>query len=270
MTKTSQFLILFFVLMLHTSCKQEQNSQDNIDENKQHLIENKKITFSKFDYLPTSTTNDIVDHKYYTLSYSEKHEQAEWVAYELKKEQLAQTNFDRPYFIDDPEVDSGSASWKNYKRSGYDKGHLCPAGDRRFSLEAFNETFYTSNISPQLHDFNAGIWNRLEQKTRYWAGKYDGLYVVTGGILSKNLETIGNEEVAVPKYFYKILLDNSRGEYKVIAFLMPHEDSEKPLNKFVVSIDSLEKITGIDFFPKLPDNIENNLEKSSDYKAWSF
>ena len=221
-------------------------------------------------YLPTSTTNIIINHNFYTLSYSEKHEQAEWVAYELKKSQLSRSNFQRPYFIDDPKVDSGSASWKNYKRSGYDKGHLCPAGDRRFSKQAFEETFYTSNISPQLKDFNAGIWNNLEQKTRYWASKYDGVYVITGGILKGDLNQIGSEYVSVPNYFYKILLDNSRGEYKVIAFLIPHEDSERPLNKFVVSVDQIEKLSGIDFFPKLPDAIEQKLEKSADYKGWSF
>ena len=221
-------------------------------------------------YLPTSTTNIIIKHNFYTLSYSERHEQAEWVAYELKKSQLSRSNFQRPYFIDDPKVDSGSASWKNYKRSGYDKGHLCPAGDRRFSKQAFEETFYTSNISPQLNDFNAGIWNNLEQKTRYWASKYDGVYVITGGILKGNLKQIGSEYVSVPNYFYKILLDNSRGEYKVIAFLIPHEDSERPLNKFVVSVDQIEKLSGIDFFPKLSDAIEQKLEKSADYKGWSF
>ena len=147
---------------------------------------------------------------------------------------------------------------------------MCPAGDRRFSVEAFNETFYTSNISPQKHAFNAGIWNTLEQKTRYWAAKYDGVYVVTGGVLAPNLKTIGKEDVTVPHYFYKIVLDNSRGDYKVIAFLLPHEDSEKPLHTFVVSIDEIEKMTGINFFPNLPDAIENKLEKSRDYKGWSF
>ena len=89
-------------------------------------------------------------------------------------------------------------------------------------------------------------------------------------MLSNDLESIGKENVSVPKYFYKILLDNSRGKYKTIAFLLPHEDSEKPLNKFVVSIDKIEKMTGIDFFPRLPDNVENKLEASSDYKNWSF
>ena len=87
----------------------------------------------------------------------------------------------------------------------------------------FDETFYTSNISPQRNDFNGGVWNRLEQKTRYWSQKYNDIFVVTGGILTKDLETIGREKVAVPKYFYKILMDETDGEFKIIAFLVPHE-----------------------------------------------
>ncbi len=269
-----KILIITFISILLSSCK-EQKKDVKVKEEEEILSVisiNKDNNKSKDDdfYLPTSTTRNIVKHNYYTLSYNEKYEQAEWVAYELKKDQLSQTNFKRPYFIDDPEVATGSASWKNYKKSGYDKGHLCPAADRRFSKEAFEETFYTSNVTPQNKDFNAGIWARLEQKTRYWASKYDGLYIVTGGVLIGDLETIGKESVAVPKYFYKILLDNSRGEYKIIAFLMPHIDSEKPLNSFVVSVESIEKMTGIDFFPNLPDSIEHKIEKKSDYKNWSF
>jgi endonuclease G len=164
-----------------------------------------------FDYLPTSTTNQIIKHDYYTLSYNEKYEQAEWVAYELKKSYVRSSNFDRPYFIEDPKVKTGSADWRNYKRSGYDKGHLCPAGDMEFAVNAYNDTFFTSNISPQKHDFNGGVWNRLEQKVRYWATKYDGVYVITAGVLQPNLKTIGQEQVLVPNYFYKILLDNSNG-----------------------------------------------------------
>ena len=223
-----------------------------------------------FDYLPTSTTNQIVKHDYFSLSYNEKYEQAEWVAYELKKSYVRSSNFDRPYFIEDPKVKTGSADWRNYKKSGYDKGHLCPAGDMEFAINAYNDTFFTSNISPQLHDFNGGVWNRLEQKVRYWATKYDGVYVITAGVLQPNLKTIGQEQVLVPNYFYKILLDNSNGQYKMIAFLVPNAKSNKPLYEFVVSVDSIEKMTGIDFFPKLDDKTENSLEKNSDYKAWSF
>jgi endonuclease G len=227
-------------------------------------------TKKAFDYLPRSTTNQIIKHDYYTLSYNEKYEQAEWVAYELKKSYVRSSNFDRPYFIEDPKVKTGSADWRNYKKSGYDKGHLCPAGDMEFAINAYNDTFFTSNIAPQLHDFNGGVWNRLEQKVRYWATKYDGVYVITAGVLQPNLKTIGQEQVLVPNYFYKILLDNSNGQYKMIAFLVPNAKSNKPLYEFVVSVDSIEKMTGIDFFPKLDDKTEKSLEKNSDYKAWSF
>jgi endonuclease G, mitochondrial len=231
------------------------------------------ISFSQnksFDFLPTSTTDQIVKHNYFTLSYSEKFEQAEWIAYELKKNYIRNSNFKRPYFIEDPKVTTRSADWRNYKNSGYDKGHLCPAADMEFDLKAFNDTFYTSNISPQNHDFNCGIWNRLEQKVRYWAIKYDGVYVITGGILKQSNKTIGKEKVLVPQYFYKIILNKSYDNYKMIAFLVPNEKSDKPLYSFVVSADSIEKMTGIDFFPKLDNKTEDRLEKSSNYKSWSF
>jgi len=139
-----------------------------------------------------------------------------------------------------------------------------------FSINAYNDTFFTSNISPQEHNFNGGIWSRLEQKVRYWATKYDGVYVITGGVLQSSQITIGKEKVLVPNYFYKVILDNSQGEYKAIAFLMPNKNSNKALYEFVVSIDHIEKMTGIDFFPKLDDKTENRIEKSSDYKSWYF
>lgn len=221
-------------------------------------------------FLPSSTTGEIVHHENYSLSYNEAHEQAEWVAYELKKSHLSNTNFKRPYFEIDLAVKTGAADWRNYKNSGYDRGHLCPAGDRRFSKEAHDETFLTSNISPQEHQFNAGIWNTLEQKVRYWARKYDGVFVITGGILKGNMKTIGDEDVSVPNQFYKVLIDNNSGQTKMIAFLMPHEDSQQPLYKFVVSVDKIEELTGIDFFAELEDRLENKLEASSSYKGWSF
>jgi len=221
-------------------------------------------------FLPTSTTDQIVHHQYYSLSYNEAHEQAEWVAYELKKEQVQNRDFKRPYFEVDPAVKTQSAHWRNYKNSGYDRGHLCPAGDREFSLEAYNETFLTSNISPQKHDFNAGVWNRLEQKGRYWAKKYDGVYVVTGGILQDPIDTIGTEKVSVPGAFYKIFYDRSGSQVKMIAFLMEHRASDRALTSFVTSVNHIEELTGIDFFPQLEDTLEEKLEASANYKAWSF
>lgn len=227
-------------------------------------------TYSEFseDYLPKSTYNVVVTHKYFTLSYAEPHEQSEWVAYELRKDQIVNNDFKRPYFVEDRKVKSGSADWRNYKNSGYDRGHLVAAADREFSENAYHETFLTSNISPQNHDFNAGIWNRLEQKTRYWAKRYNGVYVVTGGVLKDGLKTIGTEKVSVPDAFYKILVDVSEGEHKAIAFLIPTKATSASFYDYVVSIDEVEEQTGIDFFPKLPDSIENRLEASFSLKDW--
>ena len=232
--------------------------------------EEASIEVNTTELLPTSTTGQVIHHNNYSLSYNEKHEQAEWVAYFLKDSHISSTNFKRPYFEKDSKVKTKSAHYKNYSNSGYDKGHLCPAGDRKFSKSAFDETFLTSNISPQEHKFNAGVWNRLEQKTRYWATKYKNLYVITGGILENSSKTIGSEKVTVPNYFYKIILDFQEPEIKAIAFLIPHKDSEKALYKFVTSIDKIEELTGIDFFPKLEDSIENKLENSTNYLNWSF
>ena len=139
-----------------------------------------------------------------------------------------------------------------------------------FDIDAYNDTFLTSNISPQNHNFNEGVWNRLEQKVRYWAVKYNSVYVITGGVLQNSLESIGRENVSVPKYFYKILLVNSGNEIKMIAFLVPNQISDKPLYDFVVTVDRIEEMTGIDFFPKLEDKTEEKLESSNAYKSWSF
>ncbi|NNK88150.1 MAG: DNA/RNA non-specific endonuclease, partial [Flavobacteriaceae bacterium] len=131
-------------------------------------------------------------------------------------------------------------------------------------------TFLTSNISPQSFEFNAGVWNRLEQKVRFWAEKYDGIYVVTGGVLEPGLDHIGQEQVAIPEYFYKVLIDYNDGDPRMLAFLMKHENSNRPLYEFVVSTDKIEELTGIDFFPQLDDAIEDRLEGSSSYKNWIF
>ncbi len=234
-------------------------------------INNNTLDVSEFDYLPTSTTGQVVRHNSYALSYSEKDEQAEWVAYTLTPQDFKGSKRKRPYFIEDPKVKTKSASWHNYRKSGYDRGHLCPAGDRKGNKTCYDETFYTSNISPQKHSFNSGIWNKLEHKVRHWAKKNKHLYVVTGGVLTdSNLETIGQEKVSVPKYFYKIILDYTEPEIKAIAFLIPHKQSKMPLKYFVVSIDALEKRTGIDFFPKLPDALENTLEQEKNYRIWGL
>jgi endonuclease G len=222
------------------------------------------------DFLPNSTTGEVIKHEFYTLSYSEPHEQAEWVAYELKKSHLTHDDRKRPYFIEDPKVSSKSADWRNYRGSGYDRGHLCPAGDRRFSEQAYNETFYTSNISPQDREFNAGVWNRLEQQVRNWCRTYGDLMVITGGVLEEGLEEIGEEDVDVPRAFYKIVLRKEGEQVKALAFLMDARESQASLNTFLVPIATLEARTGLDFFQKRPKSWQDKVEKAVDTSGWDF
>lgn len=221
-------------------------------------------------YLPSSTTGAIVEHSHFALSYNEPFEQAEWVAYTLKKEHLTDDDRKRPYFIEDPKVKTKSADWRNYKDSGYDRGHLCPAGDRRFSEQAYNETFYTSNISPQDRDFNAGVWNRLEMQVRQWAKRHDEIFVVTGGVLENGLEEIGDEDVDVPRYYYKIIARGNSKSPKLLAFLLLGKESTKPLREFTVTVDDIERRTGIDFFEGLQDDLEVKLESRVDVDGWQF
>lgn len=226
---------------------------------------------SERPYLPTSTSNSIVNHDHYSLSYIEKYEQAEWVAYKLTKELLRKPNVPRSdYFDEDPLVLSKSATYYDYKGSGYSKGHLVPAADMAFSTEAMKQTFFMSNISPQLRGFNGGIWRELEEQTRDWAYHNDALYIVSGPLLPYGLEYT-KKGIGIPKYFYKILLDNEGPERKAIAFLIPHEVSTEPLQNFVVTIDSIEAITGINFFyGLLSQKEESSLESNSDSTKWKF
>ena len=202
-------------------------------------------------YMPTSTTGQIVEHQYYTLSYSEKHEQPEWVAYEITRERLNNKVADRTdNFRPDPKVKTKSAAPSDYRRSGYTRGHLAPAGDMGFSERAMSETFYMSNMSPQERSCNMGVWRELEEQARDWGRKYKHLYIVTGPILTEpKIETIGRNKVTVPKNYYKIILDVTEPEYKGIGFIIPNALSDEHLTEYAVTIDEVEDITGIDFFP---------------------
>lgn len=220
-------------------------------------------------FIPSSTTGVVIDHDHYTLSYNEVYEQAEWVIYNLKRDHLTSDDRQRPDFIEDPYVPTRSADWRNYRGSGYDRGHLCPAGDRRFSELAYNETFYTSNISPQNSDFNAGIWNDLEMQVRIWTKKHGELFIATGGVLEFGLSTIGEEDVAVPRWYYKIVSRGTKENFKAIAFLIPNKPSGESLERYMVPVDRVEEMTDVDFMKELPDRIEDQIEgqvKKSDWQ----
>jgi endonuclease G len=213
---------------------------------------------------------DIVEHAGYTLRYSETHEQAAWVAYVLTAERLAGTASRSGDFRPDPAVPTGSATPADYWNSGYDRGHLAPAADMKWSARAMSESFLMSNMSPMSPEFNRGVWERLESRVREWAGENGELYIVVGPVLADVLPVIGKDRVAVPRAFFKVILDYRVPDYKGIGFLMPNEPSSRSLDAFAVPIDSVEKATGIDFFPALPDSLERAVEGSLRPAAWGL
>lgn len=218
--------------------------------------------------LPEKTA--ITSHTGFSLCYSEEHEQAFWVAYEFTK---AETNkkVDRTdNFKPDPNISTKSANDQDYKKSGYDRGHLAPAADMAWSLEAMNASFYYSNMSPQTPSFNRGIWKKLEVQIRNWVTLYDTLYIITGPVLKDGLPTIGSNNVSVPNYYYKVILDYKKSRQQAIGFLFPNQKSSLPLPQFVVSVDSIEKLTSIDFFHRLEDNQEQFLEKNPCVNCWEW
>lgn len=219
------------------------------------------------DFTPVPSQN-LVKHTYYTLSYNEKNEQANWVYYCLTDSMVIKGGQERSSsFKMDKLVPTESAKSSDYTKSGFDRGHLCPAADMDFSSTAMQESFLMSNISPQTPDFNRGIWKELEEKVRDWAMKEREIYIVTGPIFKDNKGIIGKEEVTVPGYFYKIIYDITDNS-KVIAFVLPNEKSSRPLTDFAVTVDKAEELTGYDFFSQLPDNIENNLESKVQLAGW--
>ncbi len=218
--------------------------------------------------LPVSTTGEIVRHTWYTLSYSEDHEQAEWVAYDLTRDRLNENWAARPNtFRPDAAVRTESATPRDYNASGYDKGHLCPAADMAFSESAIDETFFMSNMSPQVPAFNVGIWRELEELTRDWARKFNHLYIVTGPVLTQpGLAQIGFSKVTVPAAYYKVLY--APDQQRAIAFMIPNARSIQPVMNYACSIDQVEKLTALDFFPQLLQGMDEELEGSLDKDAW--
>jgi len=223
----------------------------------------------EFNYLPKTKKGVLVHHKYYSLSYVHKYKDAEWVAYKLTDEMIQGPAVRHDKFCVDSTVPGGKAGQDDYPGKDYDRGHLCPADDMSFSQSATDTTFYMSNMTPQMGSFNRGIWKKLEEKVRLWVKKYKELYIVSGPILKKGLQRIGPEkDISVPMEFYKIVLVNTKTTKKMIAFILPHTKSAAALATFAVPVDSVEKRTGINFFPSLPNALENKLEKSVVLDGW--
>jgi endonuclease G len=217
-------------------------------------------------FLPKSK-GEIVSHVYYTLSYDENHEQAEWVHYYLDKTRISGNVERTNNFRVDNKVKTGSATLADYKGFGYDRGHLAPAGDMKKDRISMSQSFLMSNIAPQNASFNRGGWKKLENLVRGWINN-NALYITTAGVLENDLKTIGFNRVSVPNRFYKIIYNPK--DQQMIAFLMPNEKITLPLISYVVTVDMIETLTGIDFYSEMEDDLEEKLESEKTIKGWDF
>ncbi len=219
--------------------------------------------------LPVSNIADqVVMHSAMAIGYSETHEQAEWVSHIITPDIVygnkSRTNDFRP----DSLITTGTPVTEDYWNSGFDRGHLAPSADFRWSQRALSESYFYSNMSPQRPGLNREIWAELESKLRGVVIRENvQLYVVTGGILQDSLANIGvQHEVSVPEWYYKVALD-VRGK-KGIAFLIPNRVASLPLRAYAVSIDSIEEVTGIDFFPRLTSLEQKHIEGEGNIDLW--
>ena len=205
----------------------------------------------------------ILRRKGYTASYNPDWLIANWVAYEITPDEASARGERGSGFEADPDISGRKAQPRDYVHSGYDRGHLAPAGDMKWNYRAMQETFYLTNICPQNHELNSGVWNDLEQAVRRWARREGPIWVCTGPIVSRNAKRVGSNGVAVPSKFFKAVCRRRNGRYQAAAYLFDNRPLYGTFQEYSISVDSLERLTGHDFFPAVPDEDENRMETYS-------
>lgn len=221
----------------------------------------------------TSGLEEVTEHSAMFLCYDEKHEQAKWVVHIVSTD-IVQGNISRTNdFREDPLIITGTACKDDYWYSGYDRGHLAPSADFRWSQTALSESYFYSNMSPQKPELNRKRWADLENSIRQYVEENgEPVFVVTGGVLRDGLPVLKAEKtknnVSIPEYFYKVVADLEGDEIKGIAFLMPNGNCDYPVFSYAVSIDSVEALTGIDFFASLPVESQKMIESDYDISLW--
>ena len=228
---------------------------------------------SELPQLKRKRTEQIIQHEGYTVSYNADYRIANRVAYVLTDKEARSDKAERQNkFVVDPLVKGASATNEDYTRTGYDRGHLAPAGDMKWSEKAMRESFYLSNITPQKPGLNRGIWKELEEQIRLWARENGAVLIATGPVIpDEELNRLGKNRVGVPRQFYKVLCMVVNNQLEGVGFLFENRDyGTTPLRQMMVPIDRVEQVTGIDFFPALPDDEERQMEATVHTDLWSF
>ena len=251
-------IVLFIGILL---CVAFRDSTETIDTSRYELPRVK-----------SSQPEKIVHHTGYSVSFNTNWLIPNWVAYELTANEVQGVEPRGNNFVPDPDIYQSPSS-DEYKNSGYDRGHMAPAADMKWSKQAMTESFYTSNICPQNKNLNKGDWKDLEEHVRGMATKYDHIYIACGPIVSAKPKNIGQAlygRVTVPDAFYKVVLRKKDNTWSAVGFMMPNQAGHKPLKKYAMSVEDIEIITDIDFFVALPDSIEDKIESTYNLKDWNL
>lgn len=202
---------------------------------------------------------DIVRHLGYTASYNHLTLCPDWVAWELTREEAAGTNDGQYSFSRDPDVQFPKASREDYSNSGYDKGHMAPRADMKWSRQALEESYYFTNICPQDHEMNSQAWRKIEELTRRMARRHGSVLVVCGPVFdSSEHRHIGPACVHVPDRFFKALAVSTADGWQTVAFLVGNNRQDGSPRRYAVTVDDVEALIGRDLFPTLPDDAEGN------------
>ena len=213
----------------------------------------------------------VIKRTNYALSYNDSHKVANWVAYSLRTDQLKSCVTRPSGFVPDPLITTGTAVTTDYTNTGFDRGHLLPAGDMKYDAKAMKDTFFMSNVTPQPPTFNRGMWARMEVLVRAWTKSAGKMWIVTGPVLTETLPWIGHRvTISVPKHFYKVMIRKVGNKYVGMAILMSTDLPHATLIEYATTINAIEALTGIDFFPFLDDAVEEEVERATDMKLWDF
>lgn len=254
--KMKKIFLFCFVLFSLSSCAQQRF----------------KLNLSEIAKIQDDRPCQIIVHEGYTIGYNTQWCIPNWVAYEITSKE-AQGQVPRKghdFFTTDPMAQGPVVSYYDYSGSGYDRGHMAPAGDMKWSVKAMEESFYMSNMCPQNGNLNGGDWRILEEKVRTWAIQYGSLYVVCGPIVSDTSATIADGKIVVPDSFYKVIIRKTKEGAEAIGFIYKNEAGHHPMSSCAMSVDSVERVTNIDFFSTLSDNVETKAEGTATLHSWGI
>lgn len=256
------YLILLSALVL-CACSTA-DGRPKGSKNVQRLTEDMAVPEMK-----SSVPSQVVEYEGFTLSFNKQNGTPNWVAWALEPDETQGVESRKKYDFWQDEGVAGCPSKKDYTHSGFDRGHMCPAADQHWSMDAMRDCFSMANICPQNGELNRRAWGTLEKKCRQWSNEKGGLLITAGPVYeATDTETIAGGRVRVPGAFFKAIVAPNDAEPMGIAFVYPNAPAPGNMFKYAMSIDELEKIINMDLFPALDDSLETAVESGFKKGAW--